>query len=191
MHAITVVNPHVNTQKSVAIIIFQNSSPCWLSPRKVCWRNNSETNDRGACVPPKVKWLTDRKLANCRSSVPWCRHDGDMSSNHIRLDKLFRRKSNAAPYLDSVPCKLHLVTGKGSRFEVMVEFKFNEQTKALPLDLLYFLPADNQLKECFAAAPSSSPTLPPLSLSLSLYHSVIYYAGLIWQWWSLCVLGQE
>lgn len=52
---------------------------------------------------------------------------------------------------------------------MMLEFNFNAQTKALPLNLLYFLPTDNQLKD--------SPPLLPLSvfltllLSLSLFHS--------------------
>lgn len=51
----------------------------------------------------------------------------------------------------------------------MLECNFNEQTKALPLYLLYFLPTDNQLKDplSLSAAPSTSPSL-PRSLSLSL-----------------------
>lgn len=44
----------------------------------------------------------------------------------------------------------------------MLEFNFNEETKALPLHLLYFLPTDNQLKD----PPSLSAA--PLSVSLSL-----------------------
>lgn len=53
---------------------------------------------------------------------------------------------------------------------MMLEFKFNEQTKALPLDLLYFLPTDNQLKDSLSLSlhPPSLPVFLFLSLSLSL-----------------------
>lgn len=32
---------------------------------------------------------------------------------------------------------------EGDKSEVMLEYNFNELTKALPLNLLYFLPTDN------------------------------------------------
>lgn len=65
----------------------------------------------------------------------------------------------------------------GGKSEVMLGFNFNEQTKALPLSLLYFLPTDNQLKDSPPPLPLSVFLTP--FLSPSLFHSVIYYAGLI------------
>lgn len=44
----------------------------------------------------------------------------------------------------------------------MLESNFNEQTKALPHNLLYFLPTDNQLKDSL-----SPPHPPPLSVFLA------------------------
>lgn len=85
---------------------------------------------------------------------------------------------NRGAYLDSAPCKHLLITARrGGKFEVMLEFNFNEQTKALPLNLLYFLPNDNQLKDSLSAALSTS--LPAFLTLFFLFHSVIYYAGLI------------
>lgn len=60
-------------------------------------------------------------------------------------------------------CKHHLIAEKGGKSEVMLGFNFNEQTKVLPLNLLYFLPTDNQLKD------SLFPLHPP-----PLFHSLFF-----------------
>lgn len=44
----------------------------------------------------------------------------------------------------SVACNRGSMAGEeGGKSEVMLEYNFNELTKALPLNLLYFLPTDN------------------------------------------------
>lgn len=72
-------------------------------------------------------------------------------------------------YLNSVPCKHHLITEREGKFEVMQEYNFNEQTNALPLNLVYFLPNDNRLKDSLSAAPSTSlPAVLTLFFSFTL-----------------------
>lgn len=50
----------------------------------------------------------------------------------------------------------------------MQECNFNEQTNALPLNLVYFLPNDNRLKDSLSAAPSTSLPAVLTLFSLSL-----------------------
>lgn len=80
---------------------------------------------------PQPTWLTSLPSSNEQIILDCTKKSRDRADSILQPSRI------------SVPCSRGSMAGEGGKSEVMLKYNFNELTKALPLNLLYFLPTDN------------------------------------------------
>lgn len=141
--------------------MFHNISNSNIKPWGQFWHDSVHCSMIHACTASWTQWsvktnweififqIMSTKIIQNASAPQPARLPPLPSSNDQIISDCAKKSRNGAdsilqPSQISVACNRGSMAGEeGGKSEVMLEYNFNELTKALPLNLLYFLPTDN------------------------------------------------